>query len=304
MDRRRVLLAAAGAAVGGALEYASLSGRFDHRRMRPISGADRYAASLARFDADPDASAGALVHVGHSTHLLCVAGKRVLTDPWFFDPAFGALTHTRGPAVLPEAIGRLDLVLVTHDHADHVDDRAVDRLDKRAHVLAATRELAARLRALGFAAVDTLAPWESASIGELTVTATPAQHDVYEVGFVLQGAGRTAYFAGDTRLFDGIRAIGERFRPDLALLPVDGTRLTGGGLHVMTPDDAVEAASILRAKLVVPSHAEAYLSDPLAKYALASTIEDAGRIFVDRVRSRGGDTRGRAPLAGECIVFG
>jgi L-ascorbate metabolism protein UlaG (beta-lactamase superfamily) len=301
--RRGVLLAATGTVLAGALEYASLSGRFDHRRMRPAMAADRYRASLARLDADPSSASGALVHVGHSTHLVSIGGLRALTDPWFYDPAFGALAHTRGPAVEPEDVGPLDLLLVSHDHPDHVDARAVDRLDKRARVFTATRDLAARIRALGFQTVEVLAPWESAAVGAVTVTATPAEHDVPEIGFVLQGGGRTAYFGGDTRLFQGIYAIGERFTPDLAILPVDGTRVTGSALQVMTPDDAAAAARALGAKLVVPSHAEAYLCDPLARYVLASTIEGADEIFVRSVAATG-TARARAPLPGECVLFG
>jgi L-ascorbate metabolism protein UlaG (beta-lactamase superfamily) len=228
----------------------------------------------------------------------------MLTDPWFFDPAFGALTHTLGPAVAPQAIGPLDAVLITHDHADHADARALDRLDKRAHVFVSTSDLAARVRTLGFTAVDTLAPWEVAVVGSARVTAVPAQHDIYEIGYVIEAADRVAYFAGDTRLFDGIRAIAERMRPSFAILPVDGTRLTGGTLHVMTPGDAVEAARILGAKVAVASHTEAYLSDPLAKYMLASTIDGAGAIFVDLLASALPNVKGELPLAGEIVLFG
>ena len=97
---------------------------------------------------------------------------------------------------------------------------------------------------------------------------------------MIEGAGRRIYFAGDTRMFEGIAEIAERFPPSLAILPVDGTRLTGGSLHVMTPDDAVEATRTLRAKRVIPSHAEAYFSDPFAGHVLASTIEGAGPLFA------------------------
>jgi L-ascorbate metabolism protein UlaG (beta-lactamase superfamily) len=301
VSRRRLLVGSAAVAGMAGLEYASLAGTFDHRRLQPPSGAEGYARSIGRLEARPDEADGAVVHIGHSTHLLSVAGVRLLTDPWFYDPAFGALTHVRGPAVAPEEVGRLDGILVTHDHADHADVRALDRLDKRAHVVVATRDLAARVRALGFSVVHVLGVWESAQIGRATVTAVPGQHDIYEVGYVVEGAGRTAYFAGDTRLFDGIHAIAERYRPGVAILPVDGTRLTGGALHVMTPDDAVEAVRILRPRLAIPSHAEAYLSDPLAKHVLASTIDGAGAIFVEAMRARLADVAAVLPQPGDLV---
>jgi len=88
------------------------------------------------------------------------------------------------------------------------------------------------------------------------------------------------YFAGDTRLHDDLPAIAERLAPTAAILPVDGTRLTGGDLHVMTPDDAVEAARILKVRAAIPSHAEAEFTDPLVEYVIASTIAGANAAFA------------------------
>lgn len=273
--------------VAGGLEWASLRGNFDHRRSPGMSAKERFAASMRA------AREGAgIVHVAHSTHVIAMGGKRLLTDPWFHDPAFGALSHEVKPAVLPEEIGALDAILITHDHADHVDERAMDRMDKRAALVVATKELAARLRPLGFADVSVLAPWETRAMGEVEITAVPGLHDIYEIGFVVRtrevvGApGKSVYFAGDSTLHPDLPAIAERFRPDAALLPVDGTRLTGGGLHVMTPEDATTAAKILGAKLVLPSHAEAYFSDPLVDHAIASMVPRARFRFAELMAAR------------------
>jgi len=66
----------------------------------------------------------------------------------------------------------------------------------------------------------------------------------------------------------------------------------------------VAAAGILGARLTVPSHAEAYLGDPLAAYVLASTIEGAGDVFLGLMARDAPGTRALAPDPGECIVFG
>jgi L-ascorbate metabolism protein UlaG (beta-lactamase superfamily) len=255
---------------------------------------------LRALDADPSLAQGAIVHVGHATHVLSVAETRVLTDPWFYDPAFGAMSHRTGPAVGPEGVGALSAIVVTHDHADHADLRAIDRLDKRALAVVATNDLAARVRALGFA-VEVLSPWQSLGLGGAVITAVPALHDVYEVGYVLSGAGRTVYFAGDTRLHDEMAVIAERFPLSAALLPVDGTRVTGTALSVMTPDEATRAAALLRAPLVVPTHADARFSDPLAGHVLASTIDGAAAAFAASVARSLPHVRCVVPSAGELI---
>jgi L-ascorbate metabolism protein UlaG (beta-lactamase superfamily) len=271
---RRALLAGGGTLIGAtALEAASLRGTFDHRSAE-ATASEAWTAALGALG---DAS---VVHVGHSTHLVCMAGVRMLTDPWFYDPAFGALSHAAGPAVMPEAIGELDAILVSHDHPDHADLRAMDRLDKRATVLVATSDLAARLRDRGFSNVHALVPNDAVTIGAVTITATEAVHDVTEIGFAIEHAGQCVYFAGDTRLFDGIAAIGERFHPRLAILPVDGTRIAGATLAVMTPDDAVIAATQLGARAVMSSHADAYFSDRLAGTFLATTVDGANARFA------------------------
>ncbi len=276
----------AGAAIAGAsvLEVAKLQGRFDNRRLRGPVARDAYRAAIERLASDPALAAGAMAHVGQSTHLLSVGGKRFLTDPWFYDPAFGALAHT--PACGPEDVGELAGVLVSHDHPDHFDARAFDRLDKRAAVLcdAEPRALAERIRALGFAEVHPLREWDTVTIAGVEITATPAIHDIHEIGFVLRAADRSIYFAGDTATHPSLAEIRERFAPTVAILPVDGTRLAGSKEKwVMDPDDAVAAAKLLGVKAAYPSHADAWFSDPLVRAGLASTIAGAPAIFAAKL---------------------
>ncbi len=262
ITRRRALIGAGAAVLGAsALEYASFRGACDHRRMR-VRGRERYDASMKalRSAAGPTT---ALLHLCHSTHLLVVDSVRFLTDPWFYDPAFGALEHEVGPPVPPAEIEGLDCVVVTHDHADHFDLRALDQMqDKGVACFVATKGMATQLKGKGFSDVHVLAPWESAEVKGVRVWAVPGLHDVYEIGYVLQGKTRTCYFAGDTALHPDLRGIAERFSPHLSVLPVDGTRLRGGDLHVMRPGDAVEAARTLGSRVLLPSHAEALFYDP------------------------------------------
>lgn len=299
LSRRALLAGAAAGTVAGGLEWLSLRGNFDHRRSPGASGRERFAASLRAIEG----GARGVVHVGHSTHLIALGGVRLLTDPWFYDPAFGALSHEVVPAVLPSELGALGAVLVTHDHADHADLRALDEMDKRAVAIVATKELAARVRALGFADVAALAPWEERTLGGVSITAVPGLHDIYEIGFVVRAEGKSLYFAGDTALHPDLPAIAERFRPDASILPVDGTRLTGGGVHVMTPEDATKAARMLGSKLVMPSHAEACFSDPLVDHAIATMVPHARHRFAELVAKDLTGVACKVPAPGELIAF-
>ncbi len=304
VSRRGFFAGAAAGLVAGGLEWASLRGRFDHRRApgeareAVVGSKERFAASLR----STEAGTSGIVHVAHSTHLIALGGMRLLTDPWFYDPAFGALSHEVVPAVAPSELGPLNAILVTHDHADHADLRAMDEMDKRAVVIVATSDLAARVRACGFSDVSVLAPWEERRLGEVTIAAVPGLHDIYEIGFVVRAHDKSVYFAGDSQLHPDIPAIAERFRPDVSILPVDGTRIAGAALHVMTPDDAVTAARTLGSKLVMPSHAEAFFSDPLAGHLLASMVPQARRRFAEAMAKALPGVACRVPEPGELVT--
>ncbi len=264
----------AGALGAGAGETLSLSGAFDHRHPPKPNARERLRTSLGTN------SAG-VIHVGHSTHLLCVGGRRLLTDPWFADPAFGALEHERPPACAPEDLVGLDAVLVSHDHPDHADLSALDRFpDKsRVVVLVATEELSRKLVRLGYENVRVLAPWEGHDLGGAEVHAVPAVHDVPELGFVVSGGSTRIYFAGDTGWHGQFRAIAERFGPSFAILPVDGTRLRGSSQATLNAEEAARAACELGVQGALPSHAEARFTDPFAEHVLTTSSHAGAERF-------------------------
>lgn len=298
--KRRTWLAGASALGGAALlEWASLRGAFDNRRAVGTSGVAAWNNSMSRVGRGEELNA--LVHLSHSTHLLVVDGKRVLTDPWFNDPAFGALVHAVLPPTAAEHLGPLDAILLSHNHPDHADLRALDKLDKGAHVFLGDAELEAHVRALGFKQVSRLAVWGEARLGSVKLTATPALHDVPEVGFVLEGAAHSVYFAGDTALIDAHQDIAERFSPTTAVLPVDGTRLRGEALLVMDPEQATRATQLLGSAQVFPSHAEASYSDPLAEHVLSTSVSNAAAEFARRVAAKLPQVRTELPGPGELV---
>ena len=146
---------------------------------------------------------------GHATALIELDGMRLLTDPLLEDRV-GPLQRVATP-VDRELSGRIDAVLLSHLHADHADLRSLRRLGA-ATVVFAPRGAGAWLARHGVSNVEELSPGEQATLGDLRITATPAQHarrrwplgvEAEPLGFIAAGS-QALYFAGDTDLFAGM----------------------------------------------------------------------------------------------------
>jgi L-ascorbate metabolism protein UlaG (beta-lactamase superfamily) len=207
--------------------------------------------------------------IGGPTVLIEYGGLRILTDPTFSPPGeyAGGLTKLTGPAVSATELGAVDVALISHDHhADNLDPAGRDLLPDIAHVFT-TKAGAERLGA----GVTGLDPWETATVGDVTVTGLPALHGPVGseevtgpvVGFLLSGEGReTVYVSGDNASVDVVRAIAERAgRVDVAILFAGAVQLArrfDGAYLTLSSDRAAEAAIVLGARLVIPAHFEGW----------------------------------------------
>jgi len=197
-----------------------------------------------------------LTWVGHATVLIEMDGVRLLTDPVLRDRLLHLRRHSASSS--PEVAERLDAVLISHLHADHLDGPSLRRVDHDATLVVPCGG-ARSVRRHAFARTVELAPGEHVAIGALTVTAVPAVHDgrrwpgtraAETVGFVVSGS-RRVYFAGDTDVFDEMRAFAGEL--DVALLPVWGWGPSLGPGH-MDPEAAARAAELLGPHVAVPIH--------------------------------------------------
>ncbi len=193
---------------------------------------------------------------GHSTVLVELAGARLLTDPVLRSRVAHLRRHGEQPSL--DLAERLDAVLVSHMHYDHLDLPSLRGIPGEVAAFA-PQGAGALLRRAGFAAVSELRPGESAEVAGVTVTAVPAAHDprrrplgprAEPVGFVME-AGARVYFAGDTDLFEGMSEIGP---VDLALLPVAGWGPELGSGGHLDPESAARAAALIRPRVAVPIH--------------------------------------------------
>lgn len=175
--------------------------------------------------------------VGHSTFLVQVGPLNVLTDPVWGERAsplsFWGPRRRHPPGIPLEALPPIDIVLQSHDHYDHLDDRTVRHL-ARAHpdaVWCAPLGVGARLHARGVRQIVERDWWECAGIGDATVHCLPAAHfsgrtpfdrdATLWCGWALRAHGRQIYFVGDTGLHPEFAAIGTHLGPlDLVLMPV------------------------------------------------------------------------------------
>ena len=232
-----------------------------------------------------------LTWLGHSTVLIEAGGTRLLTDPLLRRRVLHLRRHGEAPAIG----GRLDAVLISHLHHDHLHAPSLLAVDARAPVVVPRGAGAlGAIRALG-RDVDELAAGETLAFGDVRVRAVPAGHDgrrhplgaeTPALGFVFE-AGRRVYFAGDTELFAGMSEIADEL--DVALLPVWGWGPRLGPGH-MGPDEAARAAALLRPRLAVPIHWGTYL--PLGSHhRLLRLLEDPGPAFAEGVARRAPDVR-------------
>ena len=197
-------------------------------------------------------------------------GKVLLIDPWLRNPANPEAKDGKDPLV---AVTKVDYILLTHGHRDHVGD-AVEIARKTGAVLISNPELAGNLVKLAefpstqaeTDAIMGIGGEIQIADGEVTIAMTPAVHSssVFNpkaganeperayggnpAGFVvIIKNGPTIYHSGDTAYFRDMETIGESYSIDVALLNI-------GGHFGMEPRMAAKAAQSLRAKLAIPQH--------------------------------------------------
>ncbi len=211
--------------------------------------------------------------VGHASLLVQLNGLNILTDPMWSDRAspvrFAGPRRWVAPGIAFDDLPPLDVVLQSHNHYDHLDDRTVRRL-AGAHPHASwvvPLGLASFVQQRGGRSVVELDWWQEHEIGAVRVAATPALHfssrgigdrgDTLWCGFALTAAnGRRVFFAGDTGYHPDFGLIGARYGPfDVALIPIGAyePRWFMRYLH-MNPEEAVEAFRALHARVMVPIH--------------------------------------------------
>jgi L-ascorbate metabolism protein UlaG (beta-lactamase superfamily) len=210
------------------------------------------------------------VWVGHSSAILDIDGYRVLTDPIWSERCspFQSIGPRRfHPPPLPlEETGRVDAVVISHDHYDHLDMDTVRTLSARGATFFVPLGVGAHLERWGVPAAQRKElDWnESARLGLLDIVALPSRHfsgrrgvDAYETlwaTWAIIGPSHRVFFSGDTGWFDAFAEIGSTLGPfDLTVIKIGAYGPTWPDIHV-NPEQAVAMHLAVRGKLMLPVH--------------------------------------------------
>jgi L-ascorbate metabolism protein UlaG (beta-lactamase superfamily) len=210
--------------------------------------------------------------LGHSTLLIEIDGFRVLTDPVWgprASPSRFAGPKRFQPVPVPlRAMPPLDLVIVSHDHYDHLDYPTIRELARRDVPFVTSLGVGAHLEAWGVRSerIAELDWWESYNLPDtgLSVTAAPSQHfsgrglkdrnATLWSSLVIRSERHVVFFSGDTGLTTEYQAIRERLGPfDLVMLEVGAFHPAWGDIH-LGPENALKALTLLGGGPFLPVH--------------------------------------------------
>lgn len=242
--------------------------------------------------------------LGHSTVLLELDGRRVLTDPVFGERASpvsfaGPRRFHPVPATVAE-LPPLDVVLLSHDHFDHLCQSTMEQLARLRVPIVTALGVGAHLEQFGVdPALITELDWhEHAEVGGLRFTATPSQHfsgrgltntnRTLWASWVVQSERRKVFFSGDTGLTPQFADIGQRHGPfDLVMLEVGAFHTAWEEIH-LGPANALTVFDMLGGGTLLPVHWGTFnlaihdWDDP-AETLLTLATERGARIVTPRI---------------------
>lgn len=220
--------------------------------------------------AKPSESGLRITWLGHATSLIEIEGKRVLTDPVWSERAspvswIGPRRYYT-PRIAIDDLPPIDVVLVSHDHYDHLDQATVVALNARNVTFVVPLGIGAHLSAWGVSDkhIVELDWWQRTQVNGLEIVCTPARHasgrtlwdkdEKLWASYAVLGTRKRVYFSGDTGLFPAMKEIGERLGPfDVTLIEVGQYHSAWPDWHI-GPEQAITAHEMLRGRVLFPIH--------------------------------------------------
>jgi N-acyl-phosphatidylethanolamine-hydrolysing phospholipase D len=238
------------------------------------------AKSFENLPSSPDSVTAKIAHpifqnvglsvlwVGHAACLIQIGEKIFLTDPIFTETA-GIISKRRiEPGILPSSIDKLDYILISHIHFDHLSYGSLSMLPKSAVMLLPTGS-AEYTPEFGFSDYREMKPWTKFVADGVHITAVPVKHFNGRygfdgmwlnystfIGYVVEYKGKTVFFAGDTGYDPEIfKEIGRKFTIDVAFIPIAPIEPHNFMKHVHAdPEEALQIFTDVQANIMIPIH--------------------------------------------------
>ena len=208
--------------------------------------------------------------LGHSTLLIQISGKYVLTDPVFSERVspvqwLGPKRFHPVPMDI-NSIKEIEAVIISHNHYDHLDEGSIKQLKDKVNHFVVPLGIGDKLLAWGIAEdkITQLDWWENIKLDDIELVSTPAQHfsgrgitdsdKTLWSSWVIRNQQHSLYFSGDTGYFPGFKDIGEKYGPfDYAFMECGAYNELWRDIHMM-PEDSLQAFKDVRGKVMVPIH--------------------------------------------------
>jgi L-ascorbate metabolism protein UlaG (beta-lactamase superfamily) len=251
-----------------------------------------------------------IVWFGHSSYFIRINHKNILVDPVLSGNAspfsFGAKSFRGSDVYTVDDFPEIDLLILTHDHYDHLDSRTVMKLKSKTKQICASLGVGSHFAFWGFDEknITELDWWQTKKFpGSIELTAAPARHfsgrsfnrnKTLWSSFVLNAPGYKLYLGGDSGYDSHFKTIGEKFGPfDIAILESGQYNEQWPQIHMM-PEQTVQASIDLKAKVLLPVH--------WSKFALALHPWNEP---VDRVLAKAKELNVKVttPMIGEPVVL-
>lgn len=213
-----------------------------------------------------------LTWLGHSTFLLRINGTTILTDPFLTNRAspvsfVGGITRYTPPGIKIENLPKIDMIVISHNHYDHLDFHTIDALPNKDSIhVGVPLGVSELFEDAGYKNIYELDWNESITIGNIRLEALPAVHDsgrwlvdkdksLWASWGIFSPSGKY-YFGGDTGYSPAFKQVGDKYKFfDMALLPIGAysPHKLMWMSHV-TPEQAIKAGQDLNADILVAGH--------------------------------------------------
>ena len=212
-----------------------------------------------------------LMWFGHSSFLLQTANQNLLFDPIFSDfaaphSALGSKRYSKELPIEPENLPPIDAVVISHDHYDHLDYPSIMRIDAKVKHYYVPLGVGQHLLLWGIAPerISEMDWWQDTDLNGIKLTLTPARHfsgrrlnnnnSTLWGGWMVEAPEQRVFFSGDSGYGPHFKEIGQRFGPiDIALVEAGQYNYRWQAIH-MQPNESVQAAQDLGARIMMPVH--------------------------------------------------